>query len=90
MGLIVWLPLTKDINNQGLDGSLSFSLNGLTQDVNGKLGKCYKGVAIYHTNADIIGNAWTIAMWVRASGWGTNNDILAMRLKGPNVEGEVS
>ena len=79
MGLIVWLPLTKDTNNQGLDGSLSFSLNGLTQDVNGKLGKCYKGVAVYHTNADIIGNAWTIAMWVRASGWGTNNDILACK-----------
>ena len=40
MSLLVWLPLNKDLNNQGL-GNCTITNDGATIDNNGKLGKCY-------------------------------------------------
>lgn len=40
MSLRVWLPLTKDLGNQGLD-DVTITNNGATFDASGKLGGCY-------------------------------------------------
>lgn len=40
MSLRVWLPLTKDLRNQGLD-DIAFINSGATLNTNGKLGGCY-------------------------------------------------
>ena len=42
MSLRVWLPLTKDLRNQGLsDTTVSIMRGNETWDNNGKLGKCF-------------------------------------------------
>ena len=79
LSLKIWLPLIESKINQGLIGNLSFSIDWLTQNANGKLGKCYGGAAVYNTNQNIIGNSWTISMWVKSSSWGVYNDILACK-----------
>ena len=40
MSLLVWLPMTKDLSDQGL-GGCTITNSGATLDNNGKLGKCY-------------------------------------------------
>lgn len=40
MSLRVWLPLTKDLRNQGLD-DVTVTNNGATFSSAGKLGGCY-------------------------------------------------
>lgn len=40
MSLLVWLPMTKDLSDQGL-GGCTITNDGATLDNNGKLGKCY-------------------------------------------------
>lgn len=40
MSLLVWLPMTKDLSDQGL-GGCTITNEGATLDNNGKLGKCY-------------------------------------------------
>lgn len=40
MSLLVWLPMTKDLSDQGL-GGCTITNDGTTIDNNGKLGKCY-------------------------------------------------
>ena len=42
MSLRVWLPLTKDLRNQGLDGTPITFTGAINLNDNGKLGKCYK------------------------------------------------
>lgn len=80
MSLRVWLPLNKDLRNQGLAGDVQdFSLNYFTQQTSGgKIGNnCYSGVGIYHLNDDtIIGNQWTLAAWIKASSWSQYNNII--------------
>ena len=41
MGLIVWLPLTESINNQGTSGAI-FKTNGAVKVDGGKIGACYQ------------------------------------------------
>lgn len=42
MSLQVWLPLTKDLRNQGLNGIPVTSTGTISLNDSGKLGKCYK------------------------------------------------
>ena len=76
MSLRVWLPLCDDTNNQGTSNLSTFSYNTLTQQTDGKIGKCYSGRAIYHIENEIIQNSWSLCTWVKASAWSANNDIL--------------
>ena len=78
MSLKIWLPFTENKNNQGVV-NLYPSSEQLAQGTTGKIGKCYGGGVIYNTSQSIIGNKWTIAMWVKTSSWGTYNDILACK-----------
>ena len=85
MGLQVWLPLTKDLHNQGLT-SVSITNNGATySSTDGKLGGCYgfDGSNDYFslTNFDMSGWAeFTLAFWCYTS---TNlNGVFAVRDSG--------
>lgn len=67
MSLRVWLPLTKDLRNQGLD-DVTVTNNGATFDANGKLGGCYSfdGSHYFQSNKK-IGEGWkeiTFACWI--------------------------
>jgi len=67
VSLRVWLPLTKDLRNQGLD-DVTVTNNGATFDANGKLGGCYSfdGSHYFQSNKQ-IGEGWkeiTFACWV--------------------------
>lgn len=76
MGLQIWLPFTDNTNNQGLAGNLSPSAFSLQSQNNGKIGKCYYGNAIYHLDEEILGNQWTIALWIKATNFGSYNNIM--------------
>ena len=77
MALKIWLPFINDVNNYGLAININnYSLNNFTSDSNGKIGKCYSGLGIYHLSEDILDNTWSLALWVKATAWGVNNDIL--------------
>jgi len=67
VSLRVWLPLTKDLRNQGLD-DVTVTNNGAIFDANGKLGGCYSfdGNHYFQSNKK-IGEGWkeiTFACWV--------------------------
>ena len=55
MSLLVWLPLTQDLRNNGIDNS-TFSIVGSNTTVNnsGKLGKCYTNNS--HSGGGLISN----------------------------------
>lgn len=73
MSLQIWLPMTKDLRNQGLANVIATN-NGATFDSDGKLGGCYS----FDGNDDFISlnssilydvikggsNPFSIAMWV--------------------------
>lgn len=40
MGLLIWLPLNGNFNNQGFSDNLSFTTTGTINDVEGKIGSC--------------------------------------------------
>jgi len=41
MGLIVWLPMNGNLNNQGLSNYQATNTNAII-NTNGKIGKCYQ------------------------------------------------
>ena len=76
MSLQVWLPLTKDTRNQGIM-NLPSPWEVWTRDNSGKLGQyCYSDCAIYHITEEWLNNEWSLACWVKSSGWSQYNDIL--------------
>lgn len=76
MGLQIWLPLTQDINNQGLL-DLPTPYDFRVRDTGGKIGQyCYTDGAIYHIDQEWLGNHWSLACWIKSSSWGTYNDII--------------
>ena len=70
MSLLVWLPLVRDLIQQGLD-DLTVTNNGVTLDNNGKLGKCYHfdGNAHYlqfsKSVGDLYSGDFSYAVWLK-------------------------
>lgn len=76
MSLRVWLPLINDTHNQGLL-NLPTPWDVRSRDTGGKLGQyCYSDNAIYHIENEWLGNIWSLACWVKSSGWSQYNDII--------------
>lgn len=76
MSLRVWLPLTKDLRNQGLD-DVTVTNNGATFDMNGKLGGCYQfgngsassnGLFLNSNLVDVMQEEYSVAVWVKPLG----------------------
>ena len=70
MSLIVWLPFTKDLTQQGIS-DLTVTNNGATFDSNGKLGGCYyfDGSAKYMQLSQSLGSLpsgdFSYAVWLK-------------------------
>lgn len=69
MSLRLWLPMTENLNNYGLDELETASVQtGCTQSDDGKLGKCYKNTSNNSpilTPVSFISKQFTLAAWVR-------------------------
>lgn len=77
MALLLWQPFTNGTNNQGVSATFNTPVTSdMTEHASGKLGKCRYGCEIYHLSEDIIGNQWSIAMWIKSSSWSQYNQIL--------------
>lgn len=77
MSLLVHLPFVEDLRSKGLIELPSFSKNGFTSNANGKLGSCYSGYGIVSLPEEILGNAWSVATWVKSTAtWPTYNYII--------------
>ena len=67
MSLVVWLPLTKDLRQQGLNSTTIEEVTSAVFDNNGKLGKCLSGGKIKipaNQVASIFNNtSMSIAFW---------------------------
>lgn len=71
MSLRIWLPLTKDLRNQGLD-DVTVTNNGATFDANGKLGGCYSFVNGYlNLPSSLMSNfkECSICFWININSW---------------------
>ena len=81
MSLVVWLPLTKDLRNQGLS-NVTVTNNGSTFNSAGKLGGCYEfasGKRIQTTlplTSNLNSKAISFACWVNISSWNSSYDCL--------------
>ena len=83
MSLRVWLPLTKDLRNQGLD-DVTVTNNGATFNANGKLGGCYKtsnsgDIDLKYSGAQINTGSLSLCGWFKfnkaelAATWGSHS-----------------
>ena len=59
MSLRVWLPLTKDLRNQGLSSVTPTQTSGFTKITAGKLGGCYKFTDVFDTLLPLSEWDWT-------------------------------
>ena len=81
MSLQVWLPLTKDLRQQGLS-NITVTNNGATFNSAGKLGGCYEfasGKRIQTTlpsTSNLNSKAISFACWVNVSSWNSSYDCL--------------
>ena len=77
MSLLVHLPFIGDLKNKGLIELPNFSKNSFTSSANGKLGSCYSGHGVVSLSEEILGNAWSVAIWVKSTvTWPTANYII--------------
>ncbi len=76
MSLRIWLPLTKDLRNQGLD-DVTVTNNGATFNASGKLGGCYQfgngsassnGLFLNSNLVDLMQEEYSVAVWVKPLG----------------------
>ena len=90
MALQVWLPLNNgNLNNQGLSNIdfTNYTGGSFVLDNYGKIGKCYKNCIVKHLSEEILGNTWTIALWViNTTSWSTqgNNILLCKNIDSAN------
>ena len=73
MSLRIWLPMNRDLRNQGLD-DVTITNNGATFNSAGKLGGCYNfnnSVGIGATNIT-LGNTFSIACWIKVNSYNSN------------------
>ena len=80
MSLQVWLPLTKDLRQQGLSNA-TVTNNGATFDSMGKLGGCYtfgsgKYMRATPTSNLMQAKAVSVACWVKITSWNSSYDCL--------------
>lgn len=59
MSLRFWLPLTKDLKNQGLSSIIPTQTSGFTKITTGKLGECYKFTSVFDTLLPLSEWDWT-------------------------------
>lgn len=73
-GLQLWMPLTKDLRQQGLS-NVTVTNNGATFNSAGKLGGCYSfnnsAIGIGATNIT-LGNTFSIACWIKVNSYNSN------------------
>lgn len=72
MSLQLWLPLVRNLNNQGLSSSVISSVgSGVSLNDNGKLGKCYyfdgttNGYMLTDFSTNVGIGDFSIALWVK-------------------------
>lgn len=74
MSLRIWLPLTKDLRNQGLD-DVTVTNNGATFNSAGKLGGCYSVDNVKQIgckNCISLGTTFSIAFWSKINSKNVN------------------
>ena len=93
MSLQIWLPLTKDLRQQGLS-DVTVTNNGATFNSAGKLGGCYSfdgsNDRIYANNVNINNSAMSACCWVKFNNL-TSSDYpyifsLGSNTSGPNMQ----
>lgn len=86
MSLQVWLPMTKDLRQQGLS-DVTVTNNGATFNSTGKLGGCYQfGTAtsyleLEHTFFKEHTGPFSFALWVKIISWNTSYATIFMMHK---------
>ena len=83
MGLVVWLPLTKDLRQQGLSDT-TVTNNGATYSATGgKLGGCYSfngsSNYLYTTGQGYFGNNYSFSVWVYTTSTSATQTIGCIR-----------
>lgn len=76
MSLVVWLPMTKDLRQQGLS-DVEVTNNGATFNSAGKLGGCYKiapsqGMTLPASAMTSFTTECSIAFWIKINDWNTS------------------
>lgn len=69
------MPLNGDLRNYGITKLPSPSRTQVTYG-NGKMGTSAACVIGWHLDEEILGNTWSVAMWVKPSSLGQYNNIL--------------
>ena len=85
MSLQVWLPLTGNLNNQGLIEPLIITNTNVTVDNNGQMGKCYSfnGSSSYLRTlcpaANYVYGEWSCSCWAKIANITNNMCIISSR-----------